>query len=189
MSALFQDVSDWAPDGNSLILGVLGDKSNQGDDTSWDLWTVPLTGGGVPAPYVRSTAVERHARISPDGRWLLYTTIDSGQLEIFVDSYPVPGHRLQVLSAEPDRTLRLLWGRGSREVLYSDSHGDLISLPVEPVGDELRPGEPTRLFTLPEGLIGITSRDGERFLVSRPSGATPGPSLQITLGWTGLLKK
>ncbi|MEO5989644.1 MAG: protein kinase, partial [Candidatus Eisenbacteria bacterium] len=187
--ALFQDVMDWSPDGTSLLLAVLGQKANQGGDTSWDLWTVPVTEGGTPAPYVSTSALERYARISPDGKWAMFMTVDNGQLEIFVDSYPVPGHRLQVLPGEPDRVCRILWGRDSREVLYSDRHGDLISLSLEPVGDDLRAGTPTRMFALPEDMTSIRTRDGERFLVSRPSGSTPGPSLQLTLGWTGLLRK
>ncbi len=189
LPALFQEVSDWSLDGRSLLVAVLGRPGSNGDDTSWDLWTVPLEGGGPPSAYLSTAAVERHGRISPDGKWLFYFTAQDGQVELFIDSYPVPGHRQQILAPEPDRPIRLLWGRDGREVLYSDAQGDLMRMPLEFVGEDARVGKPSRLFRMPAGATALRTRDGEHFLVSAPSGATPGRSLRIILDWTGLVQK
>jgi hypothetical protein len=156
---------------------------------SWDLWTVPLDGSGPPRPYLATTALERFGRISPDGKWILCVSIFEGQLEVFLDSYPVPGRRMQVLSNQPNRVMRLLWGRGGREILYSDREGTLISLPLVFEGDGVRAGMPIRLFRLPPGLTAIRTRDGERFLISHTTGNVPGPALRLALDWPELLKR
>ncbi len=189
VSALFQEAVEWSGDGRSLLVAVLGRADATGEDTSWDLWTVPLDGSGPPRPYLATRAVERFARLSPDGKWIVCVSSAEGQVELFLDSYPVPGRRMQVLSNEPARPIRAFWGRDGREVLYSDRAGDLIRLPLEFVGDDVRAGAPTRLFRLPQGVTAIKTRDGERFLVSYPTGNAPGPALRVVLNWPELLKK
>jgi hypothetical protein len=82
-----------------------------------------------------------------------------------------------------------MWGRGGREVLYAGMGGDLLCLPLEFTNEGIRPGTPTRLFRLPDEATGLDTRDGERFLVSYPDGADTGVSLQLLLGWTGLLQR
>jgi Tol biopolymer transport system component len=187
--ALFQEVQDWAPDGRSLLVAVLG-RLDKGAEVSnsWDLWTVPLD-GGTPRPYLATKAFERYARISPDGRWVACTSRSEGQLELFVDSYPVPGHRLQVYSNEPWRDGRAMWGAQGRELLYDDAEGNLVRLPLTFDGEGIRAGPPEKLFAIPPAVGSIDTRDGERLLVDRRSEATRGPSLRLVLGWTGRLKQ
>ena len=189
LPALFQEVEDWMPDGHSLLVAVLG-RLDKGADVSnsWDLWTVPL-GGGAPTPYLATKAFERIARISPDGKWVACMSRSEGQIELFIDSYPVPGHRVQVYSNDPWRTGRFMWGSQGRELLYDDSDGNLVRLPLEFVGDEVHPGKPSKLFTIPGGVGSMDSRDGQRFLVDHRNEATAGPSLRLVLGWVGLVKK
>jgi len=187
--ALFQEAQSWAPDGRSLLVGVLGRLAKGADPGgSWDLWTVPLD-GGAPRPYLATPAFERYGRISPDGRWVACLSRSEGQIELFIDSYPVPGHRVQVLSGEPVRDIRLMWGRQGRELLYSDATNDLVSLPLEIAGDEIRPGKPAKLFAIPAAVVAMDTRDGEHFLAARENEAAPGPSLRLVLGWTGLVKR
>jgi serine/threonine protein kinase len=187
LDALFQDVADWSPDGRSLLVAVMDRPGKKAAETNWDLWTVPLAGGGPPVPFLRTPGFERYGRVSPDGRWAVCEVLDRGQEEIFVDSYPVPGHRVQV-AAGPNGGWAM-WGRGGREVLYVDAPGNLLSLPLEFTNEGIRPGTPTRLFRLPDEATGLDTRDGERFLVSYPDGADTGASLQLILGWTGLLQR
>ncbi len=46
--------------------------------------------------FVQSPANERHPTISPDGRWLAYSSDESGQPEIYLQPIPGPGPRVQV---------------------------------------------------------------------------------------------
>ncbi len=182
LDALFQEVVDWSPDGRSLLVAAVSRSTDQATETSWDLWTVPLAGGAAPTPYLKTPAFERHARFSPDGRWVAWEVFDSGRVDIYIDAYPVPGHRVQVSAGTGGG---VMWGRDGRELLYMDAQGDLVSLPLEFAGDEVRLGRPVRLFRVPDGVTGFETRDGEHFLVSYPSGADSGTSLQLVLNWTG----
>ncbi len=184
LDAVFQEVADWAPDGRSLLVAAISRVGSSAAETGWDLWTVPLAGGGAPTPYLATRDFERYARISPDGRWVLFEVFEQGQTNVFIDSYPTAGHRVPLAM---DTGGGALWGRGGREILYKDAQNDLISVPLEITGDDIRPGRSTRLFRLPDGLTDLETNDGERFLVSSPIAAPSGTSLQLILDWTALL--
>jgi hypothetical protein len=82
-----------------------------------------------------------------------------------------------------------MWGRQGRELLYSDTGNDLVSVPLQFDGDEIHAGKPSRLFAIPGSIGEMATRDGEHFLVERANEAAPGPSLRLVLGWTGLVKR
>ena len=96
---------------------------------------------------------------------------------------------MQVYSNEPMRDGLMMGGAGGRELIYDDSQGRLIRLPLESDGGVLRAGKPSQLFEIPAMVGAMDSRDGERFLVDRLNGATAGSSIRLVLGWTGLLRK
>jgi hypothetical protein len=186
LDAVFQEVADWAPDGKSLLVAAISRAGGQTSDSSWNLWTVPLAGGGVPTPWLATGAFERYATFSPDGRWILFEIFERGQTDIYIDSWPTPGRRVPLASATEGRSM---WGRDGREVLYVDAQSELVSVPLAFVDGGIRPGRPTRLFRVPEGLTGITTNDGERFLVSGAIAAPSGTSLQLILDWPALLPR
>jgi dipeptidyl aminopeptidase/acylaminoacyl peptidase len=187
--SLFQEAVAWSPDGQSLLVAVLGRLDKGADQSgSWDLWTVP-PGGGEGKPYLATPAFERQARLSPDGRWTACVPRSEGRFDLFLDSYPVPGHRTQVLSGEPIRNLQVMWGRQGRELLYSDAASNLLAMPLEFTGGDAHAGTPAKLFAVPEGVTAMETADGERFLVVRRDESARGPSLRLVLGWTGLLRK
>jgi eukaryotic-like serine/threonine-protein kinase len=75
------------PDGmNALIM-----TTNPG--TGQDLLLVPLASGGKPTVYLASRDNEVGAVISPDGRWVAYTSEESGRSEVYVQSFPLPGNK------------------------------------------------------------------------------------------------
>ncbi|MEO5616669.1 MAG: protein kinase, partial [Candidatus Eisenbacteria bacterium] len=186
---IFQEAQGWAPDGRSLLVAGVG-ATNQGasPNNSWDLFTVPLD-GGAPQPYVATSAFERRAKISPDGRWVVYATRLEGKTDLIVDSYPQAGHRVQILSGTPTYYVRFMWGRQGRELIYSDEESNLVSVPLEIAGDIIRPGKPSTLFEISPAVEDIVTVDGERFLVTRRDEAAPGPAMRLVQNWTGLLKK
>jgi len=175
--AQFKSVWDVTRDGRTLVFGMLGDT------TSWDLWILPLGEGGKPKPYQAGPGQELWAQISPDGRWLAYQSDESGQPEVYVQSFPVPGRKVRI---SVDGGGHPGWTRGGKELLYGK--GDtLMSVPIGG-GADLEPGAPHPLLTLPEGTTGgDATADGERFLV------TAGPDVQrdirVILNWTALLKQ
>ena len=55
--------------------------------TKADIWVLPLEGRQKPLPFLITEFNERQARFSPDGRWVAYTSDESGQDEIYVRSF------------------------------------------------------------------------------------------------------
>src|SRR5260370_14610548 len=68
------------------------DELNPGSEH--DLWTVPLESGGdglqagKPEVFLQTSFDERHPSFSPDGRWLAYTSGESGTYQVYVRAFP-----------------------------------------------------------------------------------------------------
>ena len=67
----------FSPDGLSLTYTGLG-----------DIHMLRLDGDGTSEPLVATPATEHGGYISPDGRWLAYTSDESGRSEIYVRPFP-----------------------------------------------------------------------------------------------------
>ena len=83
-------VWDWSRDGRSLLIGR---KSN---DTGDDLWIQPPTEGAAAQPYAVAPFNQAFAVFAPDGRAIAYASDESGQFDIYIDSYPKPGARARL---------------------------------------------------------------------------------------------
>jgi eukaryotic-like serine/threonine-protein kinase len=174
--AQFKTVWDISADGKTMVFGQLGDTN------TWDLWVLPLQEGGKPVPYQAGPGHERRARVSPDGKWLAYDSDESGQSEVYVQSFPVPGRKVRI-SVDGGRGPG--WTRGGKELLYGK--GDIVmSVPII-LGTELEPGTQQPLMTVPEGTTGGDgTADGERFLIS--TGPPVQRDIRVILNWPALLK-
>jgi Tol biopolymer transport system component len=64
--------------------------------TKFDLWLLPLTGERKPTPFLRTPVNETSGRISPDGRWIAYTSDESGRYEVYVTAFPVPQRKWRI---------------------------------------------------------------------------------------------
>ena len=177
--AQFKYVHDWSPDGKYLVVRFF-DSATKGD-----LWLLPLSGERKPEPYIASPSQESAARVSPDGRWLAYTSDESGETEVYVQSFPKPGHKVRV-SGNGGNFPR--WSRGGKELLYYARGGMLTSVSVD-AGDEFRPGVERPLFKAPGFRTGgDVTADGERFLVSEAA-ETPHREIRLFVDWAAALEK
>jgi Tol biopolymer transport system component len=72
---------DWSPDGRWLVYGL--------PTGQYDLWLLPLAGEEHrPVRYLASQFPKSQARFSPDGRYVAYTSNESGKNEVYVQTYP-----------------------------------------------------------------------------------------------------
>jgi Tol biopolymer transport system component len=74
--------SDWSLDGKYLAYAT------NSPGTSMDVWLLAMTGARKPAPLLRSIFAERHAHFSSDGRWLAFTSNETGRDDVYVQSFP-----------------------------------------------------------------------------------------------------
>ncbi len=182
---LFCIAQDVSPDGKSLVYTRIG----QGG--VFNVWMLPLSGGGKPTALLESAFNKREVRFSPDGRFLAMISNESGRPEVYVTSFPGPGERVRV-SAGGARHLR--WSRDGRELFYISSDQHLISVPVR-TSPTLELGAATPLFLLREGGAetgaldrGISSgfdasADGKRFLVVFPEVVGDVLPLTVVANW------
>jgi hypothetical protein len=114
-------------------------------------------------------------RLSADGQHVAFGSRETGQPEVFVDSFPSPGaHPLQVTHGGGSNPR---WRADGRELFFIA--GDrLMAVPVA-AGSPVSVGNATALFTLPSAKYAVHP-DGQRFLVLVPT--TPASStVRITL--------
>jgi Tol biopolymer transport system component len=154
--------SDWLRDGSALLV------TEDAGGGSYDILVQPADGS--PArPYVATPASETSARISPDGRWVAYTSDASGRAEVYVDAYPLPGRRVRI---SQDGGVHPVWRGDGRELYYW--RGDaLVAVSLGAAQGQAPPtaGAESVLFSAPYEVAPNTmydvSPDGERFVIVR----------------------
>jgi serine/threonine-protein kinase len=80
----------------------------EGDEGGWKT--------GQPVSFVSSAARERAPTFSPDGRWLSYTSNETGQDEVYVRPFPGPGTRVMVSSGGGHSSS---WSRARHEIVFT----------------------------------------------------------------------
>jgi len=100
----------WSPDGRTFVY-----HENNLAATRNDIMLLALDSARSIRPYLKTPADEFAPAVSPDGRWLAYTSDESGRLDVYVRSFPNPGAKIQVSldgGGEPR------WSADGRELFY-----------------------------------------------------------------------
>jgi serine/threonine protein kinase len=166
--------------------------TQMGVTTKDDLWLLPLEGNRKSTLFRNGPYAERSGQISPDGRWMLFSSDPSDQMEIFIAS-TAPGATPRQISVDGGTSPR--WRADGRELYFISR--DLRVMAVEVTASpELKFGAPQKLFQEPtlvtdgQGIAYQPSRDGTKFLVLRPVGSAPAAlPLTVVTNWQAALKK
>jgi serine/threonine protein kinase/Tol biopolymer transport system component len=177
--------SDWSRDGRFIIYVQLSQK------TQYDLWILPTFGDRQPRPYLASEFSEFNGRVSPDGRWMSYTSNEDGSNQVFVQSFPEPGRKVQISKGGGSHAR---WRNDGKELFYLAADNKLMAVAVkESSGFEA--GPPTTLFEM-SGLDRnffrypyAVAADGQRFLLLKPVEEAASRPLTIVQNWTAMLKR
>jgi eukaryotic-like serine/threonine-protein kinase len=185
----------WTPDGATIVV------VKYPPDTQGDLWNLPVSGDRTPTPYFDSPLAEAHPQISPNGRWLSYTSYpntSAGLREVWVQSYPVPGTQYQV----PVRYARQARWRDDGKELFFWTDDALSAVTVDINGSALAFGPPRTLFktALPGGSHRLeqlfnyfnydVSPDGQRFVIPNgPARDETAPPMTVILNWPRLVNQ
>jgi len=181
-SPLSKYPDDWSKDGKWLVFESVSPT------TKFDLYTVAVEGDHNPLPYLVTPSNEAHARISPDGHWLAYVSDESGQPEVYVQSFPVTGRgKWQISTQGGDQPN---WSSRGRELFFLSPEQKLMSVDIKP-GAVPDPGIPKALFgvsTVSTGITGarnlyVSSADGQRFLVDSVAQGTNATGVVVQLNW------
>jgi Tol biopolymer transport system component len=179
----------WSSDGKYLMY-----ERNGGSGTKVDLWVFPMTGDPNPFVYLDSPFEEAHAQFSPDGRWVAYTSNESGRPEVYIQSFPIGGGKWQISTAGGDQAQ---WRADGKELFYIAPDRNLVVVSIAGSSTTIDIGRPTTLFQTVMPLSGITddrnnyvpSKDGQRFLVNTLADTGNLQPLIMVLGWANELKR
>ena len=172
--------SEWSANGEVLV------HRRAGPETGFDVWVLPA--GGEPLPVANSVYNEFSPVISPDGGLIAYVSDESGQHEVYVQTYP--GGDFKVASTDGGEEPR--WSHDGRELYFlrgyqmlavtvTTDQGLEISRP-DPLFEEKFARGSTNAFAPPYYDV---APDG-RFLVVSDR---PTTELQLILNWFEELKR
>jgi eukaryotic-like serine/threonine-protein kinase len=155
--------NSWSPDGKFLIYYSLGQP------THLRLLAVDGPADRKPVPLVDPQFSSVTGRFSPDGRWIAYSSNESGKNEISVRSFDAAGGSAGnpvIVTSGGGRTP--LWRGDGKELFYIGPDGMATALEVK-AGTAFQTGVPKALFKVPDGLLfWDVAPDGKRFLMPVP---------------------
>ena len=180
-------LTDWTRDGMLLL-------NDRGTITALPA----LQPDGKPAQVAPKTLVsEKYAidqvRVSPDGKWVAYTSSESGQPEITLAAFPAFADRRQISSGG---AVQPLWRADGRELFFVGRDQMLRVVDVAARGDRPSIGPVRTLFqtrinpSAQVHMYGVT-RDGKRFIVREPLNRVIGTDEQlfVVANWPSLIAR
>ena len=179
-------LDDWSSDGRYVL------QRRRSEETQWDIRLIPTTGGQPASWFLRTPFNEGQARVSPNAKWIAYTSDESGRPEIYVQSFPTPGNKRRIST---DGGVWPRWRRDGTELFYV-AEGTVMSASVN-TGDAFTTKPPVPLFRSPNALVGSpigttdpfeVSLDGRRFLLLANT-RTSRSSMPVILNWPSLLPR
>lgn len=159
--------ASWSPDGETLAFVEAREHGT-------DICLLHLRDRTV-TPFLNSQSEELHPAFSPDGRWLAYTSEETGRPEVYMQAVPGPGRKLRISDQGGSQPL---WARDGKTLFYRAVSvsgpfwsSDAVWAADLQTGQDLQVGKPRRIFSRP-GYQGGTpvgswdiSPDGKRFVM------------------------
>ena len=176
-------LGSWAPDGRALAWTDF-DPAAGGD-----IRVLQMDGSGTIRDFVTGPFDQRGPAFSPDGRWIAYTSNETGRDEVYVQAYPGPGSKSQISTAGGSQPV---WSRDGKELYYRGER-QLLAVSVR-LSPAFSAGEQRRLF---DDTYEIEHRDdrnydvsvdGKRFLMLKVDRPSTSAQLTVVLNWFEELK-
>jgi Tol biopolymer transport system component len=176
--------SSWTPDDRMILY----EETAAGEET--DLFALAVEGDREPIRLTESQFGEGDPSVSPDGRWLVYSSNESGQREVYVTTFPQAERKWQV-SVGGGRNPR--WTKGGAEIVYLAGTSDSVyAVEVGAVGNTFDVGAIKKLFDVElRGDIGQdwdVTADGERFLINQAPERSRVSALHFVSNWPAILE-
>ena len=169
--------TDWSHDGKYLFYS----RSIPGG--TWETWALPLEGERKPALVLPGYG----ARLSPDGHWLAYASVESGNPEIYVVAFGGGQGKWQVSSGGGRN---VCWSADGKQLYFVNPTYSLFAVPVKENGGALQFGAADMLinnWSAPQVFYDITP-DGKKILLDRVAQQVS-QSVTVVTNFTDGLKK
>ena len=147
-----------------------------------DIGVFPLSSGAMPHTFLNVHGAVPDSHVSSDGRWMTYTSTDSGTPQVFVTSFP-NGRGRWPISTTGGTEAR--WRRDGKELYFLSRDRRLMAVPIK-TEPALELGSPVGLFDA-HVMEYAVARDG-RFLLELGTAPPTSPPITIVLNWMTRLK-
>jgi len=159
--------TSWSSDGKWILFDGLATDDRSSDE---NLFAVGTGSDRKRITLLKTPANEQTGVVSPDGRWLAYTSDEGGEYQVYVRPFMREGGRWLISTG---RSAPPLWASNS-ELVYPDLVSDMMTSARLELGTTVRVIARTPLFNIRSyNIIGFgtasfdVSRDGQEFLMSR----------------------
>lgn len=172
--------SGWSSDGKILVF-----TTRAGQKTKDDLWTLTISTGKSPIPFLQTEFNEAGGILSPDGKWIAYQSDETGKNQVYVRPYPGPGGKWQISTSGGTRPH---WRGDGKEIYYLSDENNLIAAEVKASGSAFAVAEvhmlfPANLFINIDGNAYDVTSDGRRFLVITMVEEVTSPPVMLISNW------
>ena len=180
----------FTPDGTTLLLTSFNAETRE------DVGMVRVDGDQTYEALLDDEFTEWDASVSPDGRWLAYSSNPSGRNEIYVRPFPEVAGGRTLVSVSGGRHPE--WSRDGRELFYSSPEGlTVVSVDTR---SAFAPGPAEVLFDIARYVkdgSGVpdfdVAPDGQRFLMLEPAtsadGAAASSEIILVQNWFDELQR
>jgi len=171
------------PDPDSILAVRINPK------TSGDIYLLSLSGRFPPKVLIEGPAYEGAPQLSPDKRFLVYQSNESGQAEVYVRRYPALDRQWQVSEGGGVQTR---WSRSGREIFYRNGHS-MMAVAFDGASEAPSLGKPVAVFPdaydFGQGLSvpNYDVMEDGRFVMFRRD--SNGGRLRAVLNWSEELKR
>jgi len=161
----------FTPDGKRLSF------HEQNPETSYDIWTVGVESdsaglrAGKPEPFLQTAFDERHGTFSPDGRWIAYSSNESGAFQVYVRAYPDKGGTWQISN---NGGVYPVWSRNGRELFFRTNDNQIMVASYTAKGDSFMADKPRVWSEKKIANVGLLANydlapDGKRIVALMPA--------------------
>jgi dipeptidyl aminopeptidase/acylaminoacyl peptidase len=190
--AVQQGADSWSPDGRTLAFTQVN------PETGGDIYVFGM-GDRKTRPFAQTKFDEGAPTFSPDGRWISYSSNESGQTEIYVQEFPGPGPKIQIST---DGGTDATWNRTGGEMYYRN--GDRMMVVAVGTKPAFTAGKPRVLWEgrynhgqnsmcgppSPSSSNYDVSADGQRFLmVKEGERDVPPTEIRVVPNWSEEVKR
>jgi len=176
----------WTRDGRYVL------HMEQSGPTVTGVWALPTSGDRKPFPIIQPQTPQTRIgqfSLSPDGRWLAYSSTESGREEVYVTHFPGGAGKWQI--SQTGATFPE-WRADSKEMFFFGLDGKLYAATVNAKSEEFESDPVHPLFQVsfvaPIGTPYDVTPDGQRFIFSTYPESVSTPLVLVT-NWTADLKK
>lgn len=173
-SSLRKDPTDWSRDGRTILFNLFTPAGGT------DVWRLELADNASAQPVIAGPGNQGNARFSPDGRFVVFSSDESGTPEVLVQSL-ADGARWRVAPGT-----EAYWRDDSRALFLVGLEGDIESVAITRTLNGFSFDTPVRLFA-PDTFVGLRnglapSRNGQFFVVTTVVRDPPQPAT-VMLNW------